>query len=406
MIKGITPKLAEAGKIKIGGLGPERPKERGGTYRMPQKYDHFLITTTNRTPAGDLEIDNALMAELEADTDGEVRAIPIVLHSDEIDEVFPTAYALYSGRRCACRGDGETALKRELTKGDKKQYTGASKSVPCPCEYLKAATGPVCKPNGKLFCSIAVTGAAIAGAVHVWRTTSIISIEQMIGSLLQIRSICGTLRNVPLWLRVRPITVEPPGVKGAITVYCCHVELRAADIAVIQRNALDAAKLRRELGSDGREYREMLTLPAHDETTDEQSDIAQEFYPEDRSNAGIGPELPAAAPMDALTDRLEKQAAANGKTKAAPAKPSSTNAKPKPKKSAKPKPAPPPPENEDADSVDPKQELSDMAADLWGKNSAKTLAAACDEAGIDIDKMTPAEAGQMIDVLIAIKDAQ
>lgn len=374
MIKGITPKLAETGKIKIGGLGPERKKERGGTYRTPQKYDHFLITTTNRTPAGDLEIDNKLMAELEADTDGEVREIPIVLHSDAIDEVFPTAYALYSGRRCACRGDGETAMQREG-----KNNHGLTKSVSCPCEYLRAEKGTACKPNGKLFCSIAVSGAAIAGAVHVWRTTSIISIEQMIGSLLQIKSICGTLRGVPLWLRVKPITVEPPGVKGAITVYCCHVELRAADIAVIQRNALEAAKLRRELGSDGREYREMLTLPAHDETTDEQSDIAQEFYPEDRSNAEAENETPPASGMDGLTARLKNQAAENGK-------------------------AEPPSENPDADPVDPRLELSDMAADLWGKNSARTLAAACDEQGINLDEITPAEAGRMIDILILIKE--
>ena len=285
MIKNITPKLAEAGKIKIGGLGQERKARGGGTYRLPQKYDHFIITKTNRNKAGDLEIDTGLMDGLEPDSDGQVRAIPIMLHSDVIDEVFPTAYALYSGRRCVCRGDGETALRREVIQ---KQYTGKSKEMECPCSYFKAESGPVCKANGKFFCSITVPGSAIAGAVHAWRTTSIISIEQMFGSLLQIRTICGTLRGVPLWLRVKPITVEPPGSKGGITVYCCHVELRAADIAVIQQNAIEVAKMRRALGGDDGNYGRTLTLPAHDESTEEQGDIANEFYSEDASNVEGG----------------------------------------------------------------------------------------------------------------------
>jgi hypothetical protein len=283
MIKGIRPKLAEAGKIKIGGLGPERKSKKGGTYRLPQKYDYFLITGTNRDEKGDLEQDTQLMEAIGTDaSDGQIREIPIVLHSDEIDEVFPTTYAMYSGRRCACRGDGQTATRREIKKD---KYTGAEKTINCPCNYLRSDSQPTCKPNGKLFCSISAPGASVAGAVHIWRTTSIISIEQMIGSLMQIKSICGTLRGIPLWLRVKPITVEPEG-QGPITVYCCHVELRAADVAQIQRQALEAADLRQRLGWSDDEYKGVLSLPAHGETDEEQEAIAAEFYAEDVSNTG------------------------------------------------------------------------------------------------------------------------
>ena len=93
MIKGIRPALAEGGKIKIGGLGEPRQSKKGGTYRLPVKLDHFLITKTNRVsddPNADLEPDTELMAALPADRDGKLRAIPIILHSDEIDEVFPS----------------------------------------------------------------------------------------------------------------------------------------------------------------------------------------------------------------------------------------------------------------------------------------------------------------------------
>lgn len=284
MIKNIRPSLAEAGKIKIGVLGPERKSAKGNMFRPPQKLDHFLITTNRRNEAGDLELDAALMDAIGTDSDGKIRAIPIVVHSDNIDEVFPTSYALYSGKRCACRGDGETALRREM-KG--KQFTGAEKQIKCPCDFLRAASGPVCKPNGKLYCSIAAPGASIAGAVHNWRTTSIISVEQMIGSLQQIKAITGILRGIPLWLTVKPITVERD--EGATTVFCCHLELRAADIQEVQRKALEAAEMRRRLGFDDNDYKRIISLPAHGETIEEQGEIAGEFYPEDDSNTSNGP---------------------------------------------------------------------------------------------------------------------
>jgi len=307
MIKGITPRLAEAGKIKIGGLGPERESKNKTKYRLPQKLDHFLITHTERNEAGDLEIDGEIMKNMERDSDKKIRAIPIILHSDNIDEVFPTSYALYSGRRCACRGDGEKALRREIKE---KQYTGESKTIECPCPYLQANEGPKCKPNGKLFCSIAVPNSSIAGAVHIWRTTSMISINQMIGSLLQIQTICGTLRGLPLWLRVKPITVEPPG-QGALTVYCCHVELRAADIIATQHKALEAAKLRRELGGDDLGYRKMLMEHDQNETVDEQEAIAAEFYAEDSSNVSTAPAGTSAGDIAAKMEKTGEAPAAD-----------------------------------------------------------------------------------------------
>ncbi len=282
MIKGLQPRLAEAGKIKIGAKGELKKSGRGNEFRPPVKLDHFLITKTERDANGDFIVDTEMLAAIGTDADdGHVRSIPIVLHSDRIDEVFPTSYALYTGRRCVCRGDGEKAIKREIKD---KVFTGKEKEVDCPCSYLNAADGPKCKPNGKLYCSIAAPGAAVAGAVHIWRTTSIISIQQMVGSLEQIRSICGVLRNVPLWLRVKPVTIERAD--GTITVYCCHVELRAADVADVQRRALEAARVRRELGFRDEDYRRIVSLPAHGESAREEEEIAEELYPEDESNQG------------------------------------------------------------------------------------------------------------------------
>jgi hypothetical protein len=305
MIKNLTPKLAEAGKIKIGGLGTMRKSKSGSEFRPPLKFDHFLVTKTSRNAAGDLEPDLDMMEAIGTDKDGKIRAIPIVFHSDEIDEVFPTSYALYSGKKCACRGDGETATRREMKD---KQFTGVEKQIACPCPYLGAESGPVCKPNGKLYCSITAPGSAVAGAVHIWRTTSIISIEQMIGSLRQIKAVCGTLRGIPLWLLVKPITVEPKG-SGPITVYCCHVELRAADIEALQRKALLAAETRAKLGCADDEYRRLLAPPGVGESEIEQAEIEAEFYtdPPEPADTTPAPEK-GGADAKAVSKRLASRA--------------------------------------------------------------------------------------------------
>jgi hypothetical protein len=302
MIKNLTPRLAEAGKIKIGGLGTKRTSREGKEFRVPVKYDHFVITGTQRDTHGDLELDTALMDALEKGADGKLHAIPIVLHGDDIDSVFPTSYALYTGKKCACRGDGERATRREIKD---KEFTGKEKEIVCPCDYLNADQGPKCKPNGKLYCSIAAPGSAVAGAVHIWRTTSIISIQQMIASLEQIKNVCGTLRGIPLWLLVRPVTVEPPG-SGPITVYCCHVELRVSDIEEVQRRALERAKIRRALGGDDGAYRRMLTAPGDEETHEEMAEIEAEFYNTETGEVVVDPKAPAGP--DDIREAIEGQA--------------------------------------------------------------------------------------------------
>lgn len=285
MIKGLMPALAEGGKIKIGGLGPERKSRSGTTFRPPVKLDHFVVTTTSRDENGDLIVDEALMAELPRDRDGKVRELPIVLHDDDIDQVFPTTYALYAGKKLQCRGDGEVATRYEIEGG---QRTGRTVEINCPCDRLGAKSGPVCKPHGTLHCSIRVPGRAVAGVVHKWRTTSLISIQRMIGSLQQIRNICGTLCGIPLNLKLEAVNVSPPDSPASI-VYCCHVELRAADIREVQVQAIESAKWRAQVRASSN-YQALLAPPAFDETPEEEAEVAQEFHPETPADAAPEPE--------------------------------------------------------------------------------------------------------------------
>jgi len=292
-IKGLTPSLAEGGKIKIGGLGEER-QGKNGSWRMPVKLDHFILTKTHRDARGDLIQDADLMAALSAsgfaDEDGKLRRLPVMLHSDEIDEVFPTSYAMYQGKKLACRGDGETAHRWEMR--DSKR-TGREKECKCPCNLLEGDK-PSCKAHGTLHCSIALPDHAVAGSVHRWRTTSIISIKQLIGSMLQIRQAVGVLRNVPLQLVVRAVQVTPDTPKGPqqSTVYVCHLELHSQDMHKLQRELLDQARTRREVMAEldavtRESYRALLRAPAaDDETDDEATDTAAEFHPS-KSNSVI-----------------------------------------------------------------------------------------------------------------------
>lgn len=293
MIKGIVPALAEGGKIKIGGLGEERRKRDGGTFRLPMKLNHFLVTKNERDGSGDLIVDTDLMRHLPADADGKCREIPIVLHSDEIEEVFPTTLALYAGRKLFCRGDGETATRYEMK--DKKR-TGRTAEITCPCPFLNATSGHICKPHGVLHCSIRVKERALAGAVYKWRTTSAISIKRMLGSLLQIQQVCGTLCGIPLVLRLEKVDVTPDNAPAS-TVYCCHVELRATDLMQVQHDALEALKVRQQVRQLAN-YRALIAPPAVDETPEEEAEIQEEFHPEIEATDTGGNGHSAADPIE------------------------------------------------------------------------------------------------------------
>lgn len=310
MIKGLTPQLSEAGKIKIGGRGAERKSKSGGSYRMPVKFDHFVITKNYRDSKDDFVVDTALMDSLEKSHDGKVREIPIVLHSDDIDEIFPTAYVLYAGKKLACRGDGETAQRWQFDKKTKVRLDIVNQR-PCTCDYLNADGKNKCKPHGTLHCGIAVPGLAIAGAVYKWRTTSIISINKMIGSLQAILEAVGTLKGLPLTLVVEPVQVAPQG--KTITVYTCHVELRAVDLVAAQRDALEAAKVRNELCGGRPAVKMLVQAPGLDETDQEQAEIFEEFHGEGEvidAPSPLAEKVAAQAPVEA--DVAEPEAAQEG----------------------------------------------------------------------------------------------
>ena len=269
--KGLTPRIAEIGKIKIGYLGEERKKKSSdGTYRLPVKLDRFLVTGSARGKDGRLIIDETLMQDLchdYGDADGKLRQIPIYVLSDDPDEILQARYVKYQGRVCLATCDGETLTTHR---------EGVVEISECKGEH----EGKGWKAHANFSCVIAHKRARFGG-VYKFRTTSVISIQQLYGGLLHILSLTGgILVGIPLRLIVRPMQVSPEG--KPTTVYVVHVELHAADLGEIQQKALAAATYRAQHYSQIREaqrqYVALLSAPG-DEDPDEIEHIVAEYLP-------------------------------------------------------------------------------------------------------------------------------
>lgn len=291
--KGLTPRIAELGKIKIGGKSEQVRKTGGGReWRAPEKYDHFVITTLERNKSDQLVPDERLMDSLiqeNGDRDGKLRQIPIYLLSDNIDEVLLSRYVLYKGRKRVAYCDGDTAT---WFYGKNEQALSPPRSIPCDGEHEKNGW----KIHTALNCVIA-SGSARFGGVYKFRTTSVISTEQLYGGLLHIQSLTGgVLTGIPMHLIVRPMQVTPGGKET--TVYVCHLELHGSDLGEIQQKALAAAeykaKHQRQVREAQRQYAALLAAPGDYESDIEQADIQEEYHPD-------VPELPAADPWAQAT---------------------------------------------------------------------------------------------------------
>lgn len=290
MIKGLETRVrvVELGKIKIGKKADPRP---GKDWRMPEKLDHFVITTMERDAKNDLKPDARLMQALAAEQKcsvDQLKEIPIAFLSDEIEDVFPTSYVAYRGKVCVGRSDGETITWLADPKNnwaplkEPRVVENVNRFVETHTYDYKGEQVRLFKPHGTLNVVIAAADARWGG-VYKLRTTSIISIEQIYSGLVQVQQLTrGFLRNVPLRLVVRPMQVSPNG--QPTTVYVVHVELRGADLNAVQQHVIQAAQLEvrtgRALVAARSEYQKLLRAPGEDEDEDEQADVAEEFHPE------------------------------------------------------------------------------------------------------------------------------
>jgi len=257
-IKGIVPQLCECGKIKIGKKGETRQGQHG-TYRLPTKLDHFIVTTTAKTEEDDFEEDTEIMEIL-----GEgCTAIPVMLLYDNPDLNFMTSLAYYDSAKCQCRGNGEVAIKADGTQ------------IECNPENCSFATQKKCKPNGVL--SVILLDAPRVGGVWKFRTTGWNSIRNLGSSIKFIHDLTGgRLAGLPLMLTLQPKTTVIPGTKNTTKIYMVNIEYRGTMVELLSR--ADTRYVSTEkIAQIEADASEMLAIP---ESPEECQDVQEEFYPE------------------------------------------------------------------------------------------------------------------------------
>jgi hypothetical protein len=280
----LPPSLPELGKIKIGGKGELRRGSRGGTFQLPVKFDHFVITGRSRDDGGHFIPDPAIHGVL----GDRPRQLAVRLLYDEPEDNFQYFFNAYDGKRMRCSGNGVEAFDRVL-----------GQKIACTCPLLKAHEGPydgparpvglVCKPYGRL--SVHLDVADVFGGYWVFRTTSWETIRNLSSALKEFRQRFGFLAGLPLSL-VMYQTTDQYEEKGE------SKSSKSWKVGLVVRGNLEAAHqlaassyqllvgIRKLLPAGNLEsaaaHREQLARA--DEA--EQAEIVAEFHPEAAAAAG------------------------------------------------------------------------------------------------------------------------
>lgn len=230
-IKSFEPRLRELGKIKIGGLSDKtHTAQSGREYRSPVKFDHFQVTSCERSPDGRLIVDESVMTKLGP----KPKELEISLMSDDIPVNFHCYYGCYHARTAVCIGDGEVAHRLRKS-SDGRLLDGETRDqVACPCDLYESGA---CKVHGVLTCVLVKS--PILGGVYKFRTTSAISVSQILGSMYAIAALTGgRLAGLPLWLTLNANTIDVPdksGQKRPTTVYVVGLEYRGDAESLVRR---------------------------------------------------------------------------------------------------------------------------------------------------------------------------
>lgn len=257
----LPPRLAVLGHIKIGGKKPQAvTSQKGNEFQPPVKYDHFKVTTRTRGSDGNFELDTAVHEVVgEKPTELDVR-----LPFDTRGENFYAKMVHYKGRTRELECDGETQTKVQT------QESGA-----CPRTLGRSCP---CKPYGRL--AVILEAAPTFGGLYVYRTTSWESVNSLQTALKMFEEQFGSLRGLPLKLRLYPAEVRyqqngqertATAYKVALVLRASYDEARTAAVEYHRRNQIAKKEiLQLAAGVAG----ELADLDAQDE-----GHIGDEYFP-------------------------------------------------------------------------------------------------------------------------------
>lgn len=303
--KVLAPRLAEVGRIKIGGLGEKRKAKNGNDFQLPVRFDHFVITKMERGPDGNFARDEQIH-KVVGDKPTELR---VVLLANDPELNFRTELAFYAGAKCLCRGDGERA--------EEVQANGTRISRECPCPRLdmhneeKTKCKPheektKCKPHGVL--SVILAESTIAGGVWRFSTTSWNTVRNLTSSL-KFLSLCtgGKLAGIPLILRYyKKQATKPDGSPttiGVVGLFFAGSTASLLDSAIQQEKMRIGANIQLET-LEAQMRREVMANPGPVMDDDEAG--SPEFHP-NGDDEPADPHAPQ-APADPLAAAIAENA--------------------------------------------------------------------------------------------------
>lgn len=259
--RGLIPRFAEVGKIKIGGKGDIKKSKDGKNFRLPVRYEHFVVTTSEKDNTDNFIIDQKVMKAL-GDKPTE---ISIKLPFDEIDLNFFTSFQYYHGRKCICQGDGEQA--RRIDKND------VESNVICDPEKCEFRKNEKCKISGILSCYIPAS--MEIGGVYRFRTHSWNSVSNILAALQYFSdNTNGVLQGLPLKLKfLKKMTAEHGNV-NTVTIVLDGIELqKMRELAYLEYEN------RMKLGIDMETLQKQAKTSGFLTFDDDPADIEDEFYP-------------------------------------------------------------------------------------------------------------------------------
>lgn len=259
--RGITYRFAEVGKIKIGGKGETKKSKEGREYRLPVKFDHFVVTTAEKDSSDNFVVDKKVMEAI-GDKPTE---IPIRLPFDDIDLNFFTSFQYYHGKKCICQGDGERA-----TRIDKDENVNVVECDPDKCEFKK---NEKCKISGILSCYIPAS--MEIGGVYRFRTHSWNSVSNILAALEYFsKNTNGILQGLPMKLKFLKKVSADHGNINTVTIVLDGIELQK-----MRELAYTEFEHRKKLKINMDSLQKDVVASGFLDFDDDPEDVETEFYP-------------------------------------------------------------------------------------------------------------------------------
>lgn len=227
-IKGLSERrrMPRLGKIRLGIL-VKRPK----TAKCQHKPEEACFSCTHPK-----EVDYFVAPPEVQKVYGEKpKELIVMFPSDDITEVFPTAFKWYgANQRLKCKGDGEVAIRRwaEVEEPLRQELGGTHEEnelveIPCPCPRLQSGE---CAPRGTLMLMLPEVN---CGGVYQLDSGSLVNFEEIQSYLDWLRGLVGRAAFVPVKLLREPRRV--PDREGRMQTHYYLKFVFEGDIRTVQR---------------------------------------------------------------------------------------------------------------------------------------------------------------------------